>query len=401
MTSAERREARYQRRKAARLEKKEKTVGDALDFDRVFTFAHLYRSALRCFRGVNWKASVQSFRCRCGIRVAKRLRELRSGVFKLRKSPEFKTRERGHERQINSIYIDDRVPQKCACMYALKPVLHRTLIYDNYASQEGKGTSKARKRLKCMLERHIRRHGMVGGVIIFDFKGFFDSIPHGLVRYVLGKNFTDKRIIGLNMKIVRQAREKVGLVLGSENSQDFAISTPNLLDHLIKDVMRAEAYGRYMDDGIIIDPDMDKLKRIFQALKDMTARLGFKLNERKSRILRFGKPFTILQRKYTFPASGKIIIRPARMSVVRERRKLKRLYSRFCKGTMKIEAGMDSLTAWKSSIADCRCWKIVRSIGQLFDSLYINRWLSGEEERTPCTTRSFPAARLSMPSMAA
>ena len=396
MTSQERHEARYQRRKTARMQKREEQVRDSLDFDKVFTFAHLYRSALFCFRGVSWKASVQAYKARCGINVARRLRELRSGTFRLRRSPEFKTRERGHERRINSIHIEDRVPQKCNSKYSLKVVLHRSLIYDNYASQEFKGTTKARNRLKCMLERHIRRYGMTGGMIIFDFKGFFDSIQHGLVRYVLDRNYADLRIIGMNMKIIRQARQKVGLVLGSENSQDFAISTPNMLDHFIKEVLGVEGYGRYMDDGCIIDRSFDRLKAVWERIKAFAAKLGFKLNEKKSRIIRFGQPFTMLKRKYSFTETGKIIVRPVRESLIRERRKLKRLYSRFLEGTMKVEAGYNSLSAWKASLYGCRCWEAIRQVEQLYHKLYIANWLNGEEVRIPCTTRSYPTVRLSM-----
>jgi hypothetical protein len=400
MTSAERHEARYQRRKAARIAKREDAVREALDFDSVFSYAHLYKSAFFCFRGVNRKASVQGYRARCGINVARRLRELRSGVFKLRKCPEFITRERGHERRINSIHIEDRVPQKCVCRFSLKAVLHRGLLWDNYASQENKGTDRARKRLMAMLERHIRRHGMTGGMIIFDFKGFFASIQHRLVRWVLDKNYQDKRIIGLNMRIVKQARETVGLILGSENSQDFAISTPNMLDHYIKDHLGLEAYGRYMDDGWIIDKDMDRLKKAWEKIKELAARLGFHFNEKKSRIIRFGQPFSMLKRKYLFTDTGKIIVRPVRESVIRERRKLKRLYARFLKGTMKLEAGLNSLNAWKASLRGCRCWKIVRSMEQLYYRLYIENWLRGEEDREPCTTLPYPAKRLSMPAIA-
>jgi len=400
MTSEERREARYHRRKAARTAKKEEKVKDALDFVTVFTFGKMYRSALDCFHGVSWKASVQAYKARCGINVARRMRELFGGVFRLRKSPEFITRERGHERRINSIHIEDRVPQKCVCKYSLKPVLHRSLIYDNYASQEGKGTDKARKRLKCMLERHIRRHGMTGGVIIFDFKSFFDSIRHSLVRWVLDRNYEDKRIIGMNMKIVRQARDKVGLVLGSENSQDFAIATPSRFDHYIKEALGVEAYGRYMDDGIIIHHDLAYLKSVYRKITEFAARFGFTLNAKKSRILRFGQPFTMLQRKYGFTDTGKIIIRPARSSVIRERRKLKRLYRRFLEGTVAMKAGLDSLNAWKASLRGCRCYKIVRSLEKLYNKLYIENWLNGEEVRKPCITKSYPKAQLSMPATA-
>lgn len=388
MTSEERHERRYQRRKAARDAAREKKIKDALDFDTVYTFKHLYRSALLCFKGVSWKASVQAFKSRCGINVARRLRELKNGIFRLRKSPEFTTRERGHERRINSIHIEDRVPEKCNSKYSLKPVLHRSLLYDNYASQEKKGTDKARKRLKCMLERHIRRHGMTGGMIIFDFRHYFDSIRHALVRHIMDRNYKDLRIIGLNMKIIRQARDKVGLVLGSENSQDFAISVPNMIDHYIKEVLHAEEFGRYMDDGWIIDSSMEKLKMIFRKLKELAASIGLALHEFKSRIIRFGQPFTMLKRKYIFSDTGKIIIRPVRESVIRERRKLKRLYNRFTKGTMKLEAGYNSLTAWESSLRGCKCWKIKKSMEDLYNELYIWNWLSGKESLS-CTTKSY------------
>ena len=379
MTSTERHEARYRRRKAVREEKRQQLLADALDFDRVFTFIRLYRSAIRCFRGVKWKASVQAFRAKCGINVARRLMALRDGVFRLKKSPEFTTRERGHERHINSIHIEDRVPEKCNSYYALKPVLHRSLLWDNYASQEGKGTTRARNRLKCHLERHIRRHGFAGGMIIFDFKGFFDSIPHGLVRYVLDRNFTDRRIIGMNMRIVRHKRNEKGLVLGSENSQDFAISTPNALDHYIKETLGVEAYGRYMDDGWIIHPDMAYLRGVFTQIKAYAAWLGFRLNEKKSRIISFGKPFTMLKRKYSFTPTGGIIQRPVRESVIRERRKLKRLYRRYRQGTMDIRAGWNSVNAWKSSLKGCRCRRIVREIEGLYTDLYITNLLNGTE----------------------
>lgn len=379
MTSKERKEARYRRRKARREEKRLKATRDALDFDKVFSYMNLYHSAQKCFKGVSWKASVQMYKSRCGINVARRLRDLKHGVLKLRDSPEFVTRERGHERRINSIHIEDRVPEKCNSKYSLKQVLHRSLLYDNYASQDAKGTGKARARLKCMLERHIRRHGMTGGMIVFDFKGFFNSIQHILVRHVMDKHYSDRRITGFNMRIVQKKRKKVGLILGSENSQDFAVSTPDALDHYIKERLHMEGYGRYMDDGWIIHPDLEHLKKAYERIRAFAAKLGFTLNEKKTRIIRFGQPFTMLKRKYSFTRTGGIIIRPVRESVIRERRKLKRLYRRFKNGTLPLEAGLNSLNAWKASLSGCRCHKIVHSMERLYNDLYIGSWMPGLE----------------------
>ena len=152
-----------------------------------------------------------------------------------------------------------------------------------------------------------------------------------------------------------------------------------MFDHFIKEVLRVEAYGRYMDDGWIIHPDMDYLKGVFERIKAYAEWLGFKLNIRKSRIIRFGVPFSMLKRKYSFTETGGIILRPVRESVIRERRKLKRLYRRFVKGTMSVKAGYNSLNAWKSSLRGCKCWKIVRSMERLYTALYINNWMIGQE----------------------
>lgn len=394
MTSIERHEARFARRKAKRDAKRVEDLGDALDFDAVFSFIHLYRSAWLCFKGVRWKGSVQAYKSRCGMNVARRWREMQNGVYKLKACPEFYVRERGHIRRINSIAIGDRIPQKCNSKYALKPVLHRSLIYDNYASQEGKGTSLARKRIACHLQRHIRKYGISGGMIIFDFKGFFDSIPHWLVRQCLEKNFDDQRIVDFNMKTVQQYRDEVGLILGSENSQDFAIYTPNAFDHYILEMLNVESSCRYMDDGMILDPDYEHLKTVYAKIQEKAESLGFHINMKKTRLLRFGQPFTILQRKYDITDSGHILVRPARGSVIRERRKLKRMHNRFLEGTLPLETSSNSVQAWKSSIAGTKCYTVVQSIEKLYDKLFIEEWLSGEE-RYQCSIKSCPTARSS------
>ena len=58
MTSAERHEARYQRRKAKR-EAKRLSHAEAYDFEQVFTYKNLYRSHKKCRRNVAWKTAAK------------------------------------------------------------------------------------------------------------------------------------------------------------------------------------------------------------------------------------------------------------------------------------------------------------------------------------------------------
>ena len=61
MTSEERREARYQRRKAKRDEARLRRSKECGDFDEVFSFRHLYLSGKKCCKGVYWKNSTQRY----------------------------------------------------------------------------------------------------------------------------------------------------------------------------------------------------------------------------------------------------------------------------------------------------------------------------------------------------
>lgn len=58
MTSEERREARYQRRKAKRDEARLRRSKECGDFDEVFSFRHLYLSGKKCCKGVYWKTQL-------------------------------------------------------------------------------------------------------------------------------------------------------------------------------------------------------------------------------------------------------------------------------------------------------------------------------------------------------
>jgi len=78
MNSAERREARYQRRKAARMKKKAATLREYGDFETVFSFERLYESYRASVRGVGWKASTQRYKAASLANVTKDTRGIDS-----------------------------------------------------------------------------------------------------------------------------------------------------------------------------------------------------------------------------------------------------------------------------------------------------------------------------------
>ena len=81
MTSEERREIRYQRRKAKRDEARLKRSMACGDFDEVFSFRHLYLSAKKCCKGVYWKSSTQRYIGDLIPNIALTLLSLKNGTF--------------------------------------------------------------------------------------------------------------------------------------------------------------------------------------------------------------------------------------------------------------------------------------------------------------------------------
>jgi hypothetical protein len=179
MTSEERREARYQRRKAEREQKKQKILSEHDDFERIVDVNNLYRSFKKCMRGVAWKESIQRYEMNELRNIAQTRQKLLAGESVRSGFVEFIRRERGKVRQIKSIHISERVAQKCLCDEVLTPILTRPLIFDNGASVKGKGTHFAFRRLILHLSKYYRKHKTNDGyALLIDFAKYFDSIDH-------------------------------------------------------------------------------------------------------------------------------------------------------------------------------------------------------------------------------
>lgn len=105
MTSEERREQRYQRRKAARLKKRQETIGKYDNFERVASLNSLYEAAREASKGVDWKASVQRYNSLLLFNISKTRAELLAGKDIRRGFICFDICERGKLRHIKSVHF--------------------------------------------------------------------------------------------------------------------------------------------------------------------------------------------------------------------------------------------------------------------------------------------------------
>ena len=368
MTSLERREARYQRRRAKRETKKRKWQ-EGHGLDDVAALDSLDESADLAAVGVDWKAPVQRYKMNQLAYVYDTHRHLVNGDDIRKGFNCFFICERGKKRFIQSVHFSERVVQKSLCRNALIPVLTRSLIYDNGASQQGKGTAFARSRLKTHLMRHIRHHGKDGGILLIDLHDYFGSVDHDKLKAVYRKEFADDRLLKLTSSFIDAFDSGIGL--GSEVSQISAIAYPNEIDHFIKEKLQIKGYGRFMDDSYLIHEDIGYLTECLKIIRSMYREYGIELNEKKSRICDLKHGFKYLKTRYYITNSGKIIMKPSRDSITRERRKLKKQANLVNKEIMTFEQVRTSYASWKGSMSDRNAHRTVQNMDRLFNKLFI------------------------------
>lgn len=369
MTSEERRELRYQRRKARREKKKAKACAGCDSFAEVFSYGHLFKAYLKCRRNVGWKSSTQKYVAQAPLMVYQTRQALLSGRFRSPGFYEFDVRERGKTRHIKSVTMKERVVQRCLCDYALVPVIGRSFIYDNGASMLHKGYSFAVRRLACHLQRHYRKHGSDGYILLFDFRHFFDNVSHRIIKDILHKQFADERIIRLTESFI-DAFGDCGLGLGSQISQTFALASADRLDHVVSALPGVEAYGRYMDDGYLISDSKEALEHALEVMRTVCRELEITLNERKTHIQKI-RNFTWLKIRWRLSDSGRIIRKIYRRSVAVMRRKLKSFRRLVDEGKMTLDDVYSSFQSWQAYAKQFNAYRTLESLRRLYTDLFV------------------------------
>ncbi|MBN1467018.1 RNA-directed DNA polymerase [candidate division KSB1 bacterium] len=199
-----------------------------------------------------------------------------------------------------------------ALMNVCHPHFEKVQIYDSYACRIDKGTYAALERAKHYNKRHR-------WFLKLDFRKYFDSIDHIVLKRHLGRFFKDGLMLNILADIIDSysVSHHKGVPIGNLTSQYFANHYLAPLDHYIKEILRIKAYVRYMDDLALWHDDKEILKKAGMAIEDYSA-------HKLALIL---KPFCMNQSSYGLPFLGYLIypdrIRLAHRSVNRFVKKLR------------------------------------------------------------------------------
>ena len=397
MTSEERHEARYQRRKARRAAKAQAACGKT--FEEVINFGNLVDAGKECCNGSRWKSSTINFEAHLLSECLRLLQDLINGTRKFNGFHSFITVEHGKLRHIDALPIRERTLQKAICQNLLTAAFSRSFITDNSASIRGRGMDYALRRLVQQLAHHFRVYGLEGGIYQFDFKGYFGSLPHDVIKERARRVIWDPRLYRLFCTLVdefqlmqtadKKAARHRGVGLGSEVSQIIALDFASPIDHYIKDRRRKKGAARYMDDGYVISHSLAELRDIDRCIHLMAADMGITLNDKKCTITPFRHhSFTFLKMRFKMEESGKITVRPSRKTVRAMRRKLDIFRAWLDAGKMGFEDIAQSYQSWRAHLRRCNSsHRTLEAMDARFVALFTPE-LRTRKKKYPCTLRA-------------
>jgi retron-type reverse transcriptase len=348
--------------------------GGADSYSAIYDFGNLYSAFKRSYRGKRGQPSADRYAA-AALDATRRLSDLlRDKRYRVGQYREFKVFE-PKERVVQSNNFVDKVVQHSLCDNILEPALTGSFIYDNYASQHGKGTHAGLDRLARFMREHYRKHGADGYILKGDVSKYFYNISHEPLREMLYRKIHDPDTRWLIDQIIDSTPDP-GLPIGNQTSQFFALLYLDGLDHHIKDRRGVKHYGRYMDDFYIIHESKDFLREMLAEIKHFVAALGLTLNN-KTQIFPLRQGMDFLGFHSYLTDSGKVIRKVRAKSKNNARRKLKKLRDLYVAGKIDRETIKQSYWSWRGHAQHGNTYRLIRETDKQFIKAY---YLTQREE---------------------
>jgi hypothetical protein len=135
--------------------------------------------------------------------------------------------------------------------------------------------------------------------------------------------------------------------------------------------------GRYMDDLYVIVPTKEEANYVLEIINKKYTEIGLTLNTRKTQIVKLSHGFTWLKKKYYLTDSGKVIIRPKREKITRDRRKLKKLAVLHQQGIITYKDAIGFINNFHGYMMHLNAYRTVQSMDRLFNKLFIDDFIKG------------------------
>ena len=128
--------------------------------------------------------------------------------------------------------------------------------------------------------------------------------------------------------------------------------------------------------------DKERLIEVKNMLLEEFAKVGIIPNPKKTQIIKLSRGFTFLKTQFILTDTGRIVEKPCRASIVRERRKLKS-FKRFSDGgLMTVEQGNCSYMSWRGSVKGKNSYRSIHEMDKLYFELFHQKpWIKKKRKR--------------------
>ena len=336
------------------------------DFERLCNFEKLYIAYRKAKCGKGFSKSNMRFQISAmdGLYQIKRMLETKT--YQVSPYNQFIIYE-PKERIIKSCSLKDKIVQHSLCDNVLLPKLRNEFIQTNYAGQVGKGTLYSLDCLKSHMFLAFCKHGYDCWIIKADIRKFFYSIDHGILKDIVRYFVEDDDVYWLCEKFI-DSTDGLGLPLGNQVSQVFALLYLSGIDHFITGDLGIKYYGRYMDDFYCIVQHKDYAKYCLDAIYEFVHTLGLKLND-KTQIIPFKNGIKFCGFHTYVTADGKVIRKLKNENKRAAKKKFRKMATLVKDGRMSREKFDRSYSAWRNHISHGNCVKLGYEMDKYIEEL--------------------------------
>lgn len=342
---------------------------NSTDFEKITDFGNLYQAykKSKCGKGHS-KGKTKFEICAIdGLYQIKRMLETKN--FEVSNYNRFTIYE-PKERIIEAGAFKDKIVQHSLCDNVLLPLLKKEFILTSYAGQIGKGTLYGLECLKAHMYLAYCKYGYNCWIVKADIRKFFYNIDHDVLKDIVRYFVKDGDVYWLCERFI-DSTDGVGLPLGNQVSQVFALMYLSGLDHFVTGELGVKYYGRYMDDFYLIVESKEYAKWCLNAITEFVHTVGLESNG-KTQIIPFKNGIKFCGFHTYVTKDGKVIRKLKNENKRAAKKKFKRMIGLVKSGKLNKEKFYESYNAWKNHISHGNCVKL----GYEMDR-YVEELLSG------------------------
>lgn len=269
------------------------------------------------------------------------------------------------ERTIKFVSFKDRVLHH-AIQNIIEPIFEKSFIFDSYACRKKKGIHKGLYRLKKI----IQSKNPPKYFLKCDVKKYFLSIDQDILKKIISKKITDKKLLNVIFKVIdsdhSEYGSKKGIPIGNLTSQLFSNIYLNELDQYVKNKLKIKYYFRYVDDFIIFadnKKDLHIYKEKIRCFLDQQLKLDLPIDKAKIRLTKTGVDFVGYQIYPDF-------VRVRSINIKRFKKRTEILVSKYKKGKINYDSLESSINSFFGYLKHGNCIALKQRLENKVINLY-------------------------------